>query len=202
MSAAEQSYRLLLRAYPRRFRVSYEREMVLVFRDQHRERSGTRARFWAEMVWDVARSAPALRAEAWRARWSEETQTLEVIMKLAAGVTVLLGVFVAVSALVEALAAAGGGGTLEGSHLIAIVLGAIAGALLLTAGIALLRGTPSSRQVAGLAAIAALVLVVTTRFLHPWMSIASQLVGFGLPIVLLATLHWPHQRGPSARGTA
>ncbi len=35
--SAERIYRLLLRAYPPDFRAEYEREMVLLFRDQCRE---------------------------------------------------------------------------------------------------------------------------------------------------------------------
>jgi hypothetical protein len=119
-------------------------------------------------------------------------------MKLAATLTVLLGVFVAVGALAEAL-----GGVAErpgGRYLLAIVLGGLAGALLLAAGIALLRRTPAGRQAARLALVASLVIVVVVRVVHPWMSIFSQLVGIGLPVALLIALHWP--RRPSASGAA
>src|SRR6266571_3381953 len=64
--SAERIYRLLLRAYPPDFRAEYEREMVLLFRDQCRESDVRTIGFWAAVIWDVARSAPALRAEAWR----------------------------------------------------------------------------------------------------------------------------------------
>jgi hypothetical protein len=86
-------------------------------------------------------------------------------------------------------------GTLDGTHLMAIVLGGIAGALLITAGIALLRRTPSARRTATFAALGSLVIVVTARLAHPWMSIFSQLVGIGLPIALLAALHISHSNG-------
>src|SRR5436309_12214321 len=95
--SAERIYRLLLRAYPPDFRAEYGREMVLLFRDQCRESDVRTIRFWAAVIWDVARSAPALRAEAWR----ENTRTMEVIMKLASILTVLLGVFGIVGAVVE-----------------------------------------------------------------------------------------------------
>jgi hypothetical protein len=196
--AAERIYRLLLRTYPADFRARYGREMILLFRDQCREADAGSPRFWAAVLWDVARSAPALRTEVWRARGRENTGTLEAIMKLAATLTVLLGVFGAVSALAEALG--GVAQTPGGRYLLAIVLGGLAGALLLAAGIALLRRTPSGRQVASLALVASLVIVVVVRVVHPWMSIFSQLVGIGLPVALLIALHWP--RRPSASGAA
>ena len=83
--SAERIYRLLLRAYPPAFRAEFGREMVLVFRDQCRDGDVRTLGFWVRVFWDVVRSAPALRAEA--------TRTVEVIMKLAAILTVLLGVF-------------------------------------------------------------------------------------------------------------
>ena len=64
--SAERIYRLLLRAYPPDFRAEYEREMVLLFRDQCQESDVRTLGFWAAVICDVARSAPALRAAAWR----------------------------------------------------------------------------------------------------------------------------------------
>src|SRR5207247_831820 len=87
--SAERIYRRLLRAYPPDFRAEYGREMVLLFRDQCQESDVRTVGFWAAVICDVARSAPALRAEAWR----ENLRTLEVTMKLSAIVMVLMGVF-------------------------------------------------------------------------------------------------------------
>ena len=196
--AAERIYRLLLRTYPADFRGRYGREMMLLFRDQCREADAGSPRFWAAVIWDVARSAPALRAEMWRARGHENPGILEAIMKLIATLTVLLGAFVAVNALTEAVGS--GAGTLGGRHLLAIVLGGLAGALLLAAGIALWRRTPTGRQAARLVLVASLAIVVTARLVHPWMSVLSQLVGIGLPVALLIALHWPRRH--SASGTA
>ncbi|HEY6090410.1 MAG TPA: hypothetical protein VIV83_00315, partial [Gemmatimonadales bacterium] len=81
--SAERIYRLLLRAYPPAFRADYEREMMLVFRDQCRDDDVRSVGFWMRVLLDILRSAPALRAEA--------TRTVEVIMKIAAVVAVLLG---------------------------------------------------------------------------------------------------------------
>src|SRR2546427_9561950 len=99
--SAERIYRLLLRAYPPDFRAEYGRETVLLFRDQCRESDVRTVRFWAMVLSDVARSAPALRAAAWRAWVNESTQTMEEIMKLAAMLTVLVGAFGIAGALVD-----------------------------------------------------------------------------------------------------
>jgi hypothetical protein len=200
LATAERIYRGLLRAYPPAFRAEYGRDMTQLFLDQHREGDASPSIFWLTVMWDVARSAPALRLEAWRARGRESTRTLGVIMKFVAMLTVLLGVFGALSAVAEGAAGLRGG--ISGVYLLTIVLGASAGVLLLIAGVALLRRTPSGRQTATIAALASLVLFLIARLLFPWMSIFSQLVGIVLPIVLLAVLHWPRRRGPSASGAA
>ena len=192
--SAERIYRLLLRAYPPDFRAEYGREMVLLFRDQCRESDVRTVRFWAMVLSDVARSAPALRAAAWRAWVSESTQTMEVIMKLAAMLTVLLGVFGIVRAVVEWVA--GSKGAIDGTYVLAVVLGVFASVLLVGAGVALLLRRP---QAARLALFASLVSVVAARLLFPWMSYFSQLVGFGLPVALLIALYWPRRASPVAQ---
>jgi len=190
-AAAERIYRLLLRAYPPDFRAEYGREMVLLFRDQCRESDVRSLGFWAAVICDVARSAPALRADAWRSRGSQSTQTTEVIMKLAAMLTVLLGVLGILNAVVEW--AAGSKGVIDGTYVLAVVLGVFASALLLGAGIAILL---RRQQAARLALFASLVSVMAARLLFPWMSIFSQLVGFGLPVALLIALYWPRRASP------
>ena len=191
----ERIYRLLLRAYPPDFRAVYEREMVLLFRDQCRESDVRTFGFWARVLWDVARSAPALRAEAWRTRGRVSTLTIEVIMKLTAMLAVLVGVFGILNAMVEWGAALTG--TIGGMHALALALGVCASALLLAAGAAILRPTGRGRQAARLALLAALVMIVAARLLHPWMSVFSQLVGIGLPAALLIVLYWPRRASPS-----
>src|SRR6266850_3269207 len=177
--SAEGIYRLLLRAYPPEFRAEYEREMVLLFRDQCRESDVRTVGFWAAVTWDIARSAPALRVEAWR----ESTRTMEAIMKLAAMLTLLVGVLGILNAGVDAGAAFMG--TISGMHGVSLVLGVFAGILLLVAGGAVLRPTERGRQAARLALFASLALIVAARLLHPWMSPFSQILGFGVPVAFL-----------------
>lgn len=193
--SAERIYRLLLRAYPPDFRAEYGREMVLLFRDQCRESDVRTLGFWAAVIWDVARSAPALRLDAWRARASENTQTIEVIMKLAAMLTLLLGgVLGILNAGIEWGAALQQ--TVQGPHTLSLVLAVLASALLLVAGVATLSGTRRSQQAARLALFASLVMIVAARLLFPWMSIFSQLIGIGLPVALLIAMYWPRRASP------
>lgn len=189
--SAEGVYRLLLRAYPSEFRGQYEREMMLLFRDQCRESDVRTVGFWARVLCDVARSAPALRIEAWR----ESTRTMEVTMKLAGAVTVLVGVFGILNAGIDA--GAGFMTTIGGMHTLSLVLGVFASILLLVAGGAILRPTEQGRHVARLALFASLALIVAARLLHPWMSPFAQLVGIGFPVALQVALYWPRRSSPS-----
>jgi len=188
---AERFYRLLLRAYPPDFRAEYGDEMVLLFRDQCRESDVRTVGFWAAVIWDIARSAPNLRVEAWR----ENTPTMEVIMKVAAILTVLVGVLGVLNAGVEWGAAFTG--TIGGMHALSLVLSVFASALLLAAGAAIMRATEQGRQAARLALLASVVLTVAARLLHPWMSPFSLIVGIGLPVAFLIALYRPRKGNPS-----
>ena len=183
---AERIYCLLLRAYPPDFRAEYGREMVLLFRDQCQESEVRSLGFWAAVICDVARSAPALRVEAWLTRGSESTRTMEVVMKLVAMLAMLLGVFGALNAGIEWGAAATQ--AIQGTHTLSLVLGVLASVLLLAGGVAILL---RMRQAARVALLASLVFIVAARVLFPWMSVLSQLVGMGLPVALLITLYKP-----------
>ncbi len=176
--SAERVYRLLLRAYPPAFRAEYEREMVLIFRDQCRDGDVRTLGFWVRVVWDVMRSAPALRAE--------RTRTVEVIMKVAAVLTVLLGAFGILGAINEWGAAS----QHAGAYVLAIVLGVVASLLLLGAGVTMLF---QKRHAARYALVASLVCFVAARLIFPWMSILLQLIGFVLPVGLLIALYWPRK---------
>lgn len=190
---AERIYRMLLRVYPPEFRAEFEREMVLLFRDQCRESDVTSPRFWAAAVWDVLRSALSQRLDAWGHCGTENTQLIEVRMKLAAMLTLLLGVLGIGNAVVEGVGALQG--TIAGGQAVSLVLGIVAAAMLFAAGIAILRGTPG-RQVARLALVVSVVSIVAARLLHPWMSVAAQLVGIGVPVALLIALYWPRRTSP------
>lgn len=174
----ERIYRLLLRAYPPAFRAEYEREMMLVFRDQCRDSDVRNFGFWVHVFWDVVRSAPALRAEA--------TRTVEVVMKLAAVLTVLLGAFGILGAVRDWLAAS----EHAGIYVVAVVLGVLASALLVSAGVEILL---ELRQAARAALLASLVCFVVARLMFPWMGIFLQLVGFVLPLGLFIALYWPRK---------
>jgi hypothetical protein len=189
-------YRLLLRAYPATFRSEYGREMTMLFRDAYRTRDATTLAFWASMVWDVARSATSIWVDALCACGREYTRTFEVIMKTAGMMAILIGVYGALGGLAEAVA--GMRGTLETTHVLSVVFGIVAAALLLGAGAALLRRPVDGERGATIASIASFAIILIARLTHPWMSIFAQLVGFGFPIALLVAMHWPQRRGPSS----
>jgi hypothetical protein len=199
MSAAERVYRLLLRAYPAGFRAEYGREMVLAFRDQRREAAARGIRFWWDMIWDVMRSAPSLRLDAFRIRWEGDIQTGEEKMRTMAILAVLIGVAEAANALAEGRA---GGIANGGFWLAGVILTVVAGALLLAAGIAMLRRAPGAVRRAQAAAITCLTIVVLIRLVQPWMSIFATLLGIVFPIALLLFLWWTRRRGPSAPSMA
>ncbi len=196
MSAHERMYRLLLRAHPVEFRAEYGREMEQVFRDQRREAASSGIRFWAETMWDVARSAPALRVDAARDGWEDFTRATGGTMKTIASVAMLIGVVLVASALAEGWA--GGLANHDGRSLIAATLGVVAGALLLGAGTGLLRGSRDAAVRAKGAAIACLVVFALMLFAAPRMSVFTNLLGFGFPIALLLFLRRRRGEGASS----
>jgi hypothetical protein len=195
MSAADRVYRLLLRAYPAEFRAAYEREMAQLFRDRHREAGAEGVRFWAWLIWDVARSAPALRLEMLRARPGGNIQIEGGTMKTMAILAILIGAMEAVNSLAEAWA---GGIMLHGGYSLAGgAMGAVAGALLAASAIALLRRAPGAAALAQGAAITCLTVFVLIALLRPMFSVAATGLGIGFPIALLVFLRWTQRRGPS-----
>jgi peptidoglycan/LPS O-acetylase OafA/YrhL len=187
VSGAERTFRLLLRAYPARFRADYGREMALVFRDRRREPGARGARFWGEVLWDVARSAPALRVDAMRARWQGHTRSGEGTMRRMAVFTVLAGTFQLANTATNLWPG------LVLPDPVTLVLATLAGALMAGAGVALLRRPPAVGWAQGLAA-AGLAAFAVARFIEPWMSILAQLLGLVFPVVLL--LYLRRRRGP------
>lgn len=196
MSGAEWAYRLLLRAYPPRFRAEYGREMMLVFRDRRREMGEHGVRFWLEMLGDVARSAPTLRAEAWRARLGRDDPNGEGPMRPMAILTMLTGMYV----MVHALRGGWDGGMVydDGGLVRAAVLGAGAGGLLVAAGIALLRRDTGALGFVRGTAVASFALCVLVALALPFWSVFARLLGVTVPMILLLVL----RRRPSAPGTA
>ena len=191
-AAAEWIYRVLLCAYPRAFRAEYGREMTLLFRDQCRTTGAGSLGFWLHVLWDLAQSAPAMRADEWRARGRSNTRTTGVNMKIFAMVTMLLGAVAVLSAAVEGVM--GVRQDYGGAYLISILLGVVAGALLLVAGVGAMRDTPSGQMTAIRAAIASLAAFLLARGLFGWMSIVTQIIGIAIPLAILAVMHRPRGR--------
>lgn len=202
MNAAERTYQLLLRAYPGPFRSAYGREMTLVFRDQCRAARTRGVGFWTAIIWDVARSAPALRLEVSRALWHRNFQTGEgATMKMTMAIlSILIGAVEAVNSLQEVWV--GGALNRDGSMLIGGTIAVVAGVLLLAAGIALLRGSAKAAELALGAALTCLVVFVLVGLVKPQMSTFATLIGIGFPIALLLFLRVTRGQGPIRSVTA
>jgi len=186
MSAPERVYALLLRAYPAGFREAYGREMLQLFRDQRREVGARGMRFWSAILWDVARSAPALQLDSFRGRWGVDIQTGGATMKAMAILAVVVGALEMLNTLVEAFA--GGLAGRSGVSLLALALAALSPALLAASGIALLIRTRGAVTLARGAALTCLVVFATIAALQPIFSIASTVLGVGFSIALLLFL--------------
>jgi hypothetical protein len=188
VSAAERVYQLLLRAYPLSFREAYGREMLLLVRDRRRDEGMAGARFWIAMVCDVTSSAPALWLDHWRSAPHNDTRYEEATMLAMAIMSILVGAMEMVNALTEGWF--GGVVNRDGQSLAAGTMGAVAGALLLTAGIALLRRTPHATSLARAAAVTCLGVFALAALAMPRMSIFATALGIVYPVLLLAALQW------------
>jgi hypothetical protein len=188
MNAADRVYRTLLRAYPADFRAEYANQMALAFRDRRREAGSARVGFWTAMLWDVAKSAPALRVDALRTQWSSDIQPVGTIMKTMAILAMLIGAIEAVNSSIEAWI--GGVVNHGGYSLAGGVLGLAAGAALVFAAVALLRRTPGALTFAQSAAVLCLAVFLSVRLLRPMFSVFATLLGIAFPIALLIYVNW------------
>lgn len=183
MITAESTYRLLLRAYPARFRTAYAQQMLLVFRDMHRERRSV-LRFWSGILWDTIRSAPALRLETSLARWNEPSHHNGAIMKTMAILSMLVGALTIVNASVEGWV--GGVANHDSQSLLAGGLGILAGASMILAGLLLLRRSTAATTRAQVAAMTCLASFVLILLVSPRLSIFANILGIGAPLLLVA----------------
>lgn len=195
--SADRCYRALLRAYPPEFRAQFEREMMLTFRQCRRDAAERAAWFWVELFWDVARSAPALRLEGMRARWSVDLHITEGAMKAMAILATLVGALEVVNSLIEGVA---GWPHRDAAWTSSVVLGVLGGVVLMLAGIAMLRGRAASRAlVLGATCLLAYALIA---IIAPVMSGLGMLLGIGFPILLMAFLFWQRGRDTRVPGAA
>ena len=198
MSAAERTFRLLLRAYPADFRTAYAREMTLVFRAQLRDaRQGT-AFLWADTLLDIARSAPALRLEALRMRRGRLIHTGEdTLMKMTMGIlAVMAGALEAMNALQEVW----GSGIVnhDTRALLAGTMAIVSGALLISAGAALLRRSPNANSLAQGAAVTCVGVFAFLGAFVPLLSRFAIILGIGFPLALFAFARWSRPRDDAA----
>ena len=184
MNTNDRVYRVLLRAYPSSFRAMFGGEMALAFRDRRREMRATPVRFWLTVLLDVAKSAPSLRLEASAGRAAGHIQFKEGNMKTMAIVATVVGLFVGLSASVEAWI--GGVVNHDRFSLCGRIDGLVAGLFLALAGNRDRCGARRDRKfVLQRAATACLAAFGAVWLLRPMLSIASTGLGIMFPIVLL-----------------
>jgi hypothetical protein len=101
--------------------------------------------------------------------------------------TILVGAVEAAGALVELFASIqhprGGGLVMTGS-----ALGVAAAALLIGAGVALLRRSPGAVPFARGAAVTSILVTLLISYVIPMMGYFAQILGIGLPVILLLYL--------------
>jgi len=195
--SSERCYRALLRAYPASFRRKYQHEMLLLFRQCRGDAAGRMTRFWVELLWDIVRSAPALRLEAVRARGGLDLHIMEAAMKTMAILATLVGVLEVVNSLIEGVA---GWPHADAPWMSSVALGVLGGIVLMVAGVVMIRrGARAASQALGMAA-ACLVAFVLIGFVAPVMSGLAMLLGLGFPVVLVLFLFWRRGRAPRVPG--
>jgi len=197
MTTVDRAYRLLLRVYPGTFRERYEREMLLLVRDQQREEGAKGALFWAALVLDVIRSAPALWLERRHARTGTDIQSDGgTMMTMTMGIlSILVGAMEMANALQEGWF--GGMVNRDGRSLMAGTMVMVAGALLLTAGLALLRRAPRAVSLARGAAVTSLAVFAIIALGIPRMSVLATMLGTVFPVLLVIALYWAQRTGRS-----
>ena len=97
MSLSKRLFQLILRAYPREFRLDYGADMTQLFCDCYRDMqqaSSIRAiAFWRRMIWDVIRTAPLERWEALERRYKAMKNLKTNLIGLLACIAILIVMF-------------------------------------------------------------------------------------------------------------
>lgn len=186
MKSADALYRLLLKTYPEDFRVAYAHEMTIHFRDMRREADGGAIAFWFGILWDVAKTASVMRLGRAHAWWNRNFHIGEIAMLIMGILSLLVGVLELVNSFIEVRY-----GVMHGAgwSLFAGLDGVIAGALLLAAGVALLRRTARAVTLARVAAIYCLATFGLVLAISPIFSLAATTLGIAFPIILLTYLY-------------
>ena len=194
MRSADVLYQVLLRTYPEDFRVRYAHEMTVHFHDMRRDAAGGAVGFWLGIVWDVAKTASVMRLQRAHSWWNRNIHFEEIAVLIMGILSLLVGVLELVNSFIEVRYGVTQG---ESWPLFAGLDGVFAGALLLAAGVALLRRTSKSVMLARVAALYCLATFGLVLAIRPIFSIAATTLGIAFPIILLAFLY-VRGRGSSA----
>lgn len=178
----ERMYRLLLLAYPASFRACYEREMLLVFRDQQREAVTRDLRYWMSLVGDTVRSAP----REWKDELIANFQSGARPMKRMAIAAIVVATFELLNAGSELQSGGISGRDSLAQLTLSLVL--LSTVLLLFAGITLMRRGQAAVPLARIAAVCCLASFAFIGHSAPVLSGLAMLAGLGFPALLLLYL--------------
>lgn len=187
MTSSEVLYRLLLKTYPQEFRVTYARDMTVHFRDMRRDAASGAIEFWFGILWDVAKTASVMRLERLQTWWSRNNPIEEIAMMIMGILSLLVGVLELVNSFIEVRWGFTNGSSWSG---FAGLDGVLAGALMVAAGVSLLRRTPKAVNLARVAAIYCLATFGLVLAIRPIFSIAATTLGIAFPIILLTFLYF------------
>jgi hypothetical protein len=187
MSLSKQLYQLMLRAYPREFRLDYGSEMTQVFCDCYRDRN-SRLEFWPRVILDVIRTAPL---ERWETLGKGET--MKNLKRDAIGLLACVAIVVVVLLMHSYVLKTGFGSTfLLGYALDAIATAGILGNLVIFVLMMARRHSTFRTALWSL-------LIVNGALLLIAILIGTRVGGFNFPAVVLSyvvsflfwtTIHW------------
>ncbi|HEY4215532.1 MAG TPA: hypothetical protein VGM67_00255 [Gemmatimonadaceae bacterium] len=188
MSNREWLYRLVLHAYPPEFRGSFGREMLSVYRAQHRD-GVVDIRYWFACITDAVATAPRL----WMEELHEGLRATGGTMRRMGMLAAIAGVLETANSLIELRASAFGERDTVSQAVVLLVTAT--GVLLTVAGLALLfRGDAARRlgRIGAAGCLGAFSLMLVTR---PMMSMAATGLGIAVPLALWLFLYVRRTKG-------
>ncbi|MEP6619761.1 MAG: hypothetical protein ABJE47_10605 [bacterium] len=191
MMRDERVYRVLLRAYPARFRQEYEHELMLVFREQRRDGGTSDRWYWTALLIDLMCSI----AREWHEEVTSNSPSGIAHLRKFGLAAVLVAAFEVLNTAAEVQA--GGFAGRDVLSQAGIVVTMLTMTALLVSGIGLVRGRRAAAPSAGIAAAGCIASFAFIGVVRPMLSVLAMLAGIGFPVALLLWLLVNRGRGAS-----